>query len=72
VVRAHFEDLSQWLETVLTQGVAKGQFKLQGSVRQEAEAFMATVYGAMLTSRAFGNPRMFAAVVGGMVSRLRA
>ncbi|HEX7816852.1 TetR/AcrR family transcriptional regulator [Dyella sp.] len=70
VVRTHFADLSQWLETVLTQGAAKQQFLLKGSARQEAESFLTTIYGAMLMARAFGNPRLFANVVGEAVGRL--
>ncbi|WP_232309390.1 TetR/AcrR family transcriptional regulator [Luteibacter yeojuensis] len=70
-VRAHFRDLSNWLELVLTRGAQTGAFALQGSARQEAEAFMATVYGAMLAARAFGEPRVFPDIVAGALKRLR-
>jgi TetR/AcrR family transcriptional repressor of nem operon len=69
-VRAHFVDLSNWLEIVLTRGAQMGQYHLQGSARQEAESFMAMVYGAMLTARAYGDPKVFAAIVANGLKRL--
>lgn len=62
-VREHFRELSNWLETVLTKGAQMGLFELQGTARLEAESFMSMVYGAMLTARAFGNPKVFAEIV---------
>lgn len=62
-VRAHFRDLSNWLETLLTRGAQMGRFALQGSARLEAESFMSLVYGAMLTARAYGEPKVFADIV---------
>ncbi len=62
-VRAHFRALSAWLETVLRTGSQLGVFHLRGSVRREAEAFMAMVYGAMLVARANATPRAFADIV---------
>lgn len=62
-VRAHFRDLSNWLETLLTRGAQMGRFSLQGSARLEAESFMSLVYGAMLTARAYGEPKVFADIV---------
>ncbi|WP_250340561.1 TetR/AcrR family transcriptional regulator [Luteibacter flocculans] len=62
-VRAHFRDLSHWLEIVLTKGAHMGRFAFEGSARQEAEAFMALVYGAMLAARAHGDPSVFAGIV---------
>jgi TetR/AcrR family transcriptional regulator, transcriptional repressor for nem operon len=70
-VRAHFRDLSNWLEIVLTRGAQTGVFALQGSARQEAESFMATVYGAMLAARAFGEPRVFSDIVANGFKRLK-
>ena len=62
-VRAHFRDLSNWIETVLTKGAQLGLFDLQGPARLEAESFMSLVYGAMLTARAYGEPKVFADIV---------
>ncbi|MGE7136733.1 TetR/AcrR family transcriptional regulator [Luteibacter sp. NPDC031894] len=69
-VRAHFRDLSRWLETVLTVGAQLGVFQLKGAASAEAEAFMSTVYGAMLTARAYGEPEKFAQIVQGALRRL--
>lgn len=69
-VRAHFRDLSNWLETVLTKGAQLGLFELQGPARLEAESFMSIVYGAMLTARAYGEPKVFAEIVGNGLKRL--
>ena len=69
-VRAHFHDLSGWLERVMTRGAQLGRFQLQGSARQEAEAFMAMVYGAMLAARAYGDAKVFSDIVAGALKRL--
>jgi TetR/AcrR family transcriptional regulator, transcriptional repressor for nem operon len=69
-VRVHFRDLSNWLEIVLTRGAQMGRFELRGSARQEAELFMATVYGAMLAARAYGDPKVFADIVANGLNRL--
>jgi len=69
-VRLHFRDLSNWLEIVLTKGAQMGLFNLQGSARQEAESFMAMVYGAMLAARAYGDPKVFADIVEGGLKRI--
>lgn len=69
-VRAHFRDLSNWLEIVFTRGAQMGRFELQGSARQEAEMFMAMVYGAMLAARACGDPQVFSDIVTNGLSRL--
>ncbi|XRD77458.1 TetR/AcrR family transcriptional regulator [Dyella marensis] len=71
-VRAHFHDLSGWLERVMTRGAQLGRFQLQGSARQEAEAFMAMVYGAMLAARAYGDAKVFSDIVAGALKRLAA
>ncbi|UPG88109.1 TetR/AcrR family transcriptional regulator [Luteibacter aegosomaticola] len=69
-VRAHFRDLSRWLEIILTKGAQSGAFQLRGAASAEAEAFIAIVYGAMLTARAFGDPAKFAEVAEGGIRRL--
>jgi TetR/AcrR family transcriptional regulator, transcriptional repressor for nem operon len=69
-VRAHFRDLSRWLEIILTKGAQTGAFQLRGAASVEAEAFIAIVYGAMLTARAFGDPAKFADVAESGIQRL--
>ncbi|MES0028674.1 TetR/AcrR family transcriptional regulator [Mesorhizobium sp. M0040] len=71
-VRAHFRSLSAWLTSVLDRGARHGQFRLMSTPRAEAEAFMATVHGAMLSARAYGDPKAFAVVTGPLLERLRA
>ncbi|AKC69957.1 TetR/AcrR family transcriptional regulator [Pandoraea oxalativorans] len=72
-VRRYFDDLTAWLASVLEAGVAKGQFRLNGSALVEAQAFMSTVHGAMLTARALanvGNADAFQAIAQVAISRL--
>ncbi|MCV3735054.1 TetR/AcrR family transcriptional regulator [Rhizobium sp. TRM96647] len=69
-VRAHFRMLSAWLTSVLERGARQGQLHLANTPRAEAEAFMATVHGAMLSARAYGDPQMFGAVTGPLMERL--
>ena len=54
----------------MTRGAQLGRFHLQGSARQEAEAFMAMVYGAMLAARAYGEAKVFSDIVAGALRRL--
>lgn len=69
-VRSHFTHLATWLENVLASGKAKKLFHLKGSAADEAQAFMATVHGAMLSARACGDPRLFERIVGSTLDRL--
>jgi len=69
-VRAHFRALSAWLASVLERGARQGTFLLAGGARAEAEILMAAVHGAMLSARAYGDARIFGAVVQPMLDRL--
>ena len=69
-VRAYFGELSAWLATVLEQGAANGQFSLHESAAAEAQTFMSTVHGAMLTARALNNPESFQAIAATAIARL--
>jgi TetR/AcrR family transcriptional repressor of nem operon len=69
-VRAHFRSLSAWLASVLERGARHGQLQLKNTPRAEAEAFMATVHGAMLSARAYGDPKIFGVVTGPLLERL--
>ncbi|MGA8135659.1 MAG: TetR/AcrR family transcriptional regulator [Pseudomonas gingeri] len=69
-VRGHFQDLTDWLTSVLEKGAATGQFHLQDNSTIEAKAFMASVHGAMLAARGFGDPETFQALVQLSISRL--
>ncbi|MFZ6647612.1 TetR/AcrR family transcriptional regulator [Undibacterium sp. TJN25] len=69
-VRAHFRFLSGWLTSVLERGAAHGQMRLTTSARTEAEGFMATVHGAMLSARAYGDANIFGVITHALPSRL--
>jgi TetR/AcrR family transcriptional repressor of nem operon len=71
-VRAHFRVLSSWLTGVIERGVRDGQLRVPNSASASAEAFMATVHGAMLSARAYGTPDTFGQIVTPMLERLRA
>jgi len=70
VVRAHFEDLAEWLTHILVLGVRQGTVALAGSPEAEADAFMAAIYGAMLSARAFGDPARFVSITETLLSRV--
>lgn len=69
-VREHFRYLSTWLTSVLDRGSRLGQLQLRSTPQAEAESFMATVHGAMLSARAYGDPNMFSFVTGPLLERL--
>ena len=71
-VRAYFRFLSSWLTKVMERGVEQGVLKFAGSSALEAETFMATVHGAMLSARAYGNPAIFDTILTATVQRLSA
>ena len=71
-VRAHFRSLAGWLTSVLERGAAQGRIHLNAPARVEAETFMATVHGAMLSARAYGDPRMFATIATPLIERYAA
>lgn len=71
-VRAHFRALSSWLTSVFERGAHQGVLKLMNAPRVEAEAFMATVHGAMLSARAYGDPKAFGIVIKPLLDRLSA
>lgn len=69
-VAGHFDDLRGWLTGVLATGEAQGTFRLSTPAQTEAAALMATVHGAMLSSRAFADPALFPAIVLPAIERL--
>jgi TetR/AcrR family transcriptional regulator, transcriptional repressor for nem operon len=69
-VRAYFEALTAWLEPVLESAVKDNLIELSSSARTEAATLVSLVYGAMLTTRAFGNAALFKDVTGSAVERL--
>ncbi|ANH68351.1 TetR/AcrR family transcriptional regulator [Mitsuaria sp. 7] len=69
-VRGHFQDLGEWLASVLRRGMASGQFHVDGDPLVSARAFMAIVHGAMLVARATDDATAFEAVVTPAIARL--
>ena len=68
-VRAYFRFLSGWMAAVLERGVQVGSIRLANSPQVEAEVFMATVHGAMLSARAYGDTAVFGAIMGAQLAR---
>ena len=62
-VRAYFQFLSGWLTEVIERGAGQGTLTISASPRVEAEAFMATVHGAMLSARAYGDVLTFGMIL---------
>jgi TetR/AcrR family transcriptional repressor of nem operon len=69
-VKAYFRGLAEWMTGVMERGDAQGKLFLSETPRIEAEAFMATVHGAMLSARAYGDPIVFRTVTGPLLDRL--
>lgn len=69
-IRAYFRFLSHWLASVFARGVELGVVTLAASPRVEAEAFVATVHGAMLAARAHGETGMFGTIMEPQLARL--
>lgn len=69
-IRAHFRFLAEWLTSVLERGAREDGIKLAFPAAVEAEAFMATAHGAMLSSRAYGDPAVFGSVMGAQLERM--
>ena len=70
LVRDHFKTLSAWVASALERGADEGTIALTGSATAEAEAFMATVHGAMLSARAYGDHKVFGIITQTMMKRL--
>jgi len=71
-VRAHFRALSAWLASVLQRGAEQGRLVLTRPAEVEAEMFLATVHGAMLSARAYGDASIFGAITDPLLERLLA
>ena len=69
-VRAHFRTFSAWLTSLLERGARQGSLHFTGTAKAEAEAFLAGVHGAMLSARAYGDPRMFGVITRPLLERL--
>jgi len=71
-VRAHFRRLADWLTGVFERGAAQGSLRLFATARADAEMFMATTHGAMLSARAYGDATVFGAITRPLLERIAA
>ncbi|MGE2712939.1 TetR/AcrR family transcriptional regulator [Mycolicibacterium litorale] len=71
-LQAYFRSLSDWLTSLLERGAESGSLVLSTDPRREAETFMATVHGAMLSARAYGDPSTFGMITRPLIDRLTA
>lgn len=71
-IRAYFRFLSEWLTRALERGAKQGVITLTHSPRIEAESFMATAHGAMLSTRAYGDTDIFGSIMDPQLRRLSA
>ncbi|AKS31454.1 TetR/AcrR family transcriptional regulator [Mycolicibacterium goodii] len=71
-LRAYFRTLSAWLASALERGVEQGTITLTSTAHAEAETFMATMHGAMLSARAYGDPAIFQKITTPLIERLAA
>ena len=69
-VRAYFQFLSGWLTGVIERGAEQGTLTIAAAPRVEAEAFMATVHGAMLSARAYGDTLTFGMILAPVLQKL--
>ncbi len=65
-----FRFISSWLASVMKRGSEQGALNLTSEPDVEAEAFLATVYGAMLSARAYGRPEVFETILTPALTRL--
>jgi TetR/AcrR family transcriptional repressor of nem operon len=54
----------------MERGSKNGSLNLTSEPHVEAEAFLATVYGAMLSARAYGKPEVFSTILAPALNRL--
>jgi TetR/AcrR family transcriptional repressor of nem operon len=69
-VRDYFRFLSGWLAAVLGRAAQDGALRLARSADVEAETFMATVHGAMLSARTYGDAEVFGLILNAHLDRL--
>lgn len=71
-VKAYFRAFSAWIVAVMERGAKDGTLTLSGTPESQAEAFIATVHGAMLSARVHGDPAIFTSVTQPLIERLTA
>jgi TetR/AcrR family transcriptional repressor of nem operon len=56
-VRAFYEETEAWLSQVLSEGRDEGALRFEGSPSSVARTFLATLEGAMIAARTFGDEK---------------
>ncbi len=69
-ITGHFKHLSGWLTSVLERGARQGDIVVDRDLASESETFMATIHGAMLSARAYGNPNVFHTIAARAMDKL--
>lgn len=69
-VKAFFTALSGWLTSVFDEGLQQQSIQIRNEPAVEAESFIAMIYGAMLSARAYDDPKMFGVIVNPLLDRL--
>lgn len=70
-VRAYFKLLSAWLTRAFDKAAKQGVIHLRRAPEAQAELFMATVHGAMLSARAYGDASKFLVVISALFDELK-
>lgn len=70
-VRSYFRLLSAWMTSVFERGLEQGVMQLLHTPQVEAEVFMASVHGAMLSARAYGDTDAFGVVMDTQLERIQ-
>lgn len=71
-IRGHFGDLASWLASLMEKGSQSGQLRLTQAPTLEAEVFMATVHGAMMSARVAQDPKVFQSITALLIEKLAA
>ena len=71
-VKLYFQELDHWLTATLEKGAAQGRLVLPRGAAVEAESFIASAHGAMLSARVGRDADLFARIVGDAIDRLTA
>lgn len=71
-VHGFFEDNRRWLATLLEIGREEGSLAVAASPQEAAQMIIATLEGAMLVARAYGNTDLFDSVVASLLTDFRA
>lgn len=70
-VQGFYIDQETWLQEVLEEGIVRGELHVQGSVFHTAKLLLATVEGAMLTSRIYDDVKHYRSITQQLLGLVR-